>query len=81
MLKSNIEKIKNEAQLIVSGYAFLPREDGFIGILNLEHPDCAIVINKDCEIIETNMDSIEQNIVLGLAKKNLQFLSLEGHNA
>ena len=28
MLKSNIEKIKNEAQLIVSGYAFLPREDG-----------------------------------------------------
>ena len=59
----------------------LPREDGFIGILNLEHPDCAIVINKDCEIIETNMDSIEQNIVLGLAKKNLQFLNLEEHNA
>lgn len=56
------------------GYAFLPRENGFIGILNLEHPDCALVMNKDFEIIETNMDEIEQNIVLDLAKKNLCFL-------
>jgi hypothetical protein len=45
-----------------------------VSILNLEHPDCAIVINKSLEIIETNMDEIEQAIVLELAKKNLQFL-------
>ncbi len=31
-------------------------------------------MNKDFEIIETNMDEIEQNIVLDLAKKNLCFL-------
>ena len=74
MLKSNIEKIKNEAQLIVSGYAFLPREDGFIGILNLEHPDCAMVVSKTGEIIETNMDQIEQKLVLDLCKRNLQFM-------
>lgn len=74
MHKNELDKIKDSSKLIVSGYAFLLREDGFIGILNLEHPDCALVINKDFEIIETNMDEIEQNIVLDLAKKNLEFL-------
>ena len=77
MHKLELKKITDNAKLIVSGYAFLPREDGFIGIWNLEHPDCAIVINKDCEIIETNMDEIEQRIVLALARKNLQFLNLK----
>lgn len=81
MHKLELKKITDNAKLIVSGYAFLPREDGFIGILNLEHPDCAIVINKDCEIIETNMDEIEQGIVLTLAKKNLQFLDLKETDA
>jgi hypothetical protein len=79
MLKNEFDKIKDSAKLIVSGYAFLPREDGFVGILNLEHPDCALVINKDFEIIETNMDEIEQKIVMELARKNLEFL--EGEDA
>ncbi len=81
MHKLELKKIADDAKLIVSGYAFLLRDDGFIGILNLEHPDCAIVINKDCEIIETNMDEIEQGIVLSLARKNLQFLNLEETDA
>lgn len=81
MHKLELKKITDNAKLIVSGYAFLPREDGFIGILNLEHPDCAIVINKNCEIIETNMDEIEQGIVLALARKNLQFLDLKETDA
>ena len=34
-------------------------------------------INKDFEIIETNMDEIEQNIVKELAKKNIEFLEEE----
>ena len=33
-----------------------------------------MVINDRCEIIETNMDEIEQNIVLELARKNIQFM-------
>lgn len=36
MLKNEFDEIKDSAKLIVSGYAFLPREDGFIGILNLD---------------------------------------------
>ena len=45
--------------------------------MNLQHPECAIVFNKDFEIIETNMDEIEQNIVKELAKKNIEFLEEE----
>ena len=74
MPDSEVQKIADEADFIVNGYAFKSRNDGFVSILNLEHPDCAIVINKSLEIIETNMDEIEQAIVLELAKKNLQFL-------
>ena len=74
MPEKDIQTIADNARMIVNGYAFCDREDGFISILNLNHPDCAMVINRDGEIIETNMDQIEQTIVLGLCKKNLQFM-------
>ena len=74
MSEKELEKIAENAKVIVNGYAFSKREDGFISILNLAHPDCAMVINKELEIIETNMDEIEQGIVLALAKRNLSFL-------
>lgn len=74
MPEQELQKIADNAKIIVNGYAFSKRDDGFISILNLEHPDCAIVINQELEIIETNMDEIEQGIVLTLAKRNLPFL-------
>lgn len=74
MSESELKKIADNAEFIANGYAFSKRNDGFISILNLNHPDCAIVINKNFEIIETNMDDIEQKIVLDLAKRNQQFL-------
>lgn len=66
--------VAENARFIVSGYAFSKRENGFISILNLRHPDCAMVVNENSEIIETNMDPIEQQIVLGLCRKKLQFM-------
>ena len=74
MSDQEIKQIADSAEIIVNGYAFTSRADGFISILNLNHPDCAMVVNTDCEIIETNMDEIEQYIVLELCKKNLQFM-------
>ena len=74
MPEKELEKIAENAKIIVNGYAFSKRDDGFISILNLDHPDCAMVISKELEIIETNMDEIEQGIVLSLAKRNLSFL-------
>ena len=74
MPEKELLKIAENAKIIVNGYAFSKRADGFISILNLDHPDCAMVISKDLEIIETNMDEIEQGIVVSLAKRNLPFL-------
>lgn len=74
MLEKDILSVAENAKMIVSGYAFTECEDGFIRILNLQHPDCAMVINKECEVIETNMDAIEQKIVLEISRRNLQFL-------
>ena len=74
MPEKELQKIAENAKIIVNGYAFSKRDDGFISILNLDHPDCAMVINNEFEIIETNMDEIEQEIVLSLAKRNLSFL-------
>lgn len=75
--KDNIDDVAKKAELIVNGYAFLQREDGFISILNLNHPDSAMVIDTKCEMIETNMDPIEQQIVLKISQKNLQFLEVK----
>ena len=69
-----VRKIYDNADIVVSGYAFTIREDGFISILNVEHPECAMVVNHSGEIIETNMDEIEQSIVKDLCRRNLQFL-------
>lgn len=74
MSENELHRIAEDAKIIVCGYAFLMREDGFVSILNLAHPDCAMIVNLQGEIIETNMDEIEQHIVLELCRKNLQFM-------
>lgn len=77
MREEEISFIADHANIIVCGYAYSKRDDGFISILNLKHPDSAMVINRNGEIIETNMDQIEQKIVLDLNKRNLQFLEAD----
>jgi len=74
MPEEKVREIADKAKLIVNGYAFFELEDGLISILNLNHPDCAMVVRRDGEIMETNMDPIEQKIVLELCCKNLQFM-------
>lgn len=74
MPEDRVRQIADEAAFLVKGYAFSLREDGFVSILNLEHPECAMVVDRSGEMIETNMDAIEQKLVLELCRKNLQFL-------
>lgn len=74
MSDHELDALIETARFIVCGYAFSLRDDGLISILNLNHPDCAMLVDHDGELIETNMDQIEQQIVLSLCKKNLQFM-------
>ena len=74
MSEKELMDIAENAKMIVNGYAFSLDEDGFVRILNLEHPDSAMVVNLEGELIDSNMDAIEQKIVMELCKKNLQFM-------
>jgi len=73
MSEKEIEFIADTAKFVVSGYAFSEMDDKNISILNLQHPECAMVVSRTGEIIETNMDLIEQKLVLDLCSRNLQF--------
>ena len=61
MTEKEIEKIADKADFVVSEYAFTERDDGFISILNLNHLECAMVVNKNNEIIDTNMVYVKKN--------------------
>ena len=74
MPEKEVLEVADRAKMRVDGYAFSELEDGMIRIRNLKHPDCAMVVKRDGEVIETNMDPIEQQIVLELCRKNLQFM-------
>ena len=50
MCKERIKELADDADMIVSGYAFKKKDNGFISILNLEHPDCAMVITEKGEL-------------------------------
>ena len=73
MSDQEVMAIAENARMVVGGYAFTERQDKNISILNLYHPDCAMVVDKEGDLIETNMDPIEQRIVLDICRKNLQF--------
>ena len=73
MSEKELQRIADEADFIVNGYAFTKLENNMIDILNLEHPDCAMVISKEGELISTNMEAIEQKVVFDLYKRNMQF--------
>ena len=74
MPQNELQAIADKADIIVSGYAFTMDDNRFVHILNLENPDCAMMVSLDGDLLATNMDAIEQKIVLGLCEKNLQFL-------
>ena len=57
---------------IINGYAYT-KDGDYIRVLNLNCLNNAAVIYKD-EIVETNMDDIEIQIVLDYYNKNKEFM-------
>nr|WP_142412548.1 hypothetical protein [Clostridium sp. Marseille-P7770] len=68
----NIKEIADKADMIINGYAFT-KEGDYIRVLNLNCVNHAAVILND-RIVETNMDDIENQIVLDYYKENKQFM-------
>lgn len=71
-MQLDIKKIADEADMIINGYAFT-NQGGWIRILNLNCPNHAAVIYNE-KIAETNMDDIENEIVMEYYEKNKKFM-------
>ena len=59
--------------MIIRGYAFT-REDALIRILNLNDRESSMVITSDGTMVETNMDEIEQALVLDIWQKDSKYM-------
>ena len=68
-----LKKIADEAAMIVRGYAFL-NKDGHISVINLNHPSSAMVMTKAGKLLESNMDEIEQTIVMKIWENDAEYM-------
>lgn len=72
----DIIKVADEADLIVNGYAFTRCAEGY-KILNLNRPNCAVVLSAEGEMLETTMNDIEIQIVKDYYEKNKKYMENE----
>ena len=71
-MQLDIKTVADAADMIINGYAYT-QNGKYIRILNLNKPNHAAVIYDD-KIVETNMDDIENQIVLDYYLNNKQFM-------
>jgi hypothetical protein len=74
-MQLNIKEIADNANMIINGYAFT-REGKWVRVLNLNCVNHAAVILDD-KVVETNMDDIESEIVIGYYQQNKHFMEEE----
>ena len=72
MMQLSIKDVADKATMIIDGYAYT-KDGDYIRVLNLNCLNNAAVIHED-EIVETNMDDIEIQIVLDYYNKNKEFM-------
>lgn len=73
-MQLDIKDVADKADMIINGYAFT-KDNDYIRVLNLNHTNRAAVIYKN-EIVETNMDDIEEQIVSDYYKKNRKYMEV-----
>lgn len=71
-MQPDIKDIADKADMIINGYAFTDN-DGWIRVLNLNCLNHAAVIYEG-KIVETNMDDIENEIVMEYYRNNKEFM-------
>ena len=73
MPDEKIQKIADDADMIVKGYAFKKNGD-LIRVFNLNDSVSAMVIDQEGTMIETNMNEIEQIIVKSIWDKDSKYM-------
>ena len=73
MPEKKIQKIAEDADLIVKDYAFKKNGD-FIHVFNMNDGFSAMVIDNDGTMIETNMDDIQQALVKQIWDRDSKYM-------
>lgn len=73
MSENKIREIAEHSEMIVNGYAFT-RSGDVIRVLNLNNTSKAMVLSPEGVMLETNMDPIEQTLVLKHWERNSCFM-------
>lgn len=71
----DIKKVADEADMIISGYAFTKTDDK-IRVLNLNNTNSAAVLAVNGEILEASMPDIELAIVSKYYNQNREFMEV-----
>lgn len=75
MPEERIRVIADDADMIIRGYAFKKKGE-FIHVFNTNDGESAMVITDDGTMIETNMDEIEQALVLSIWAKDSKYMEV-----
>jgi len=70
MSVNEIKRIQENADMIVSGYAFHKKDNSSIQVIQVEPPFHALVLSTDGEVLETTMNDIELDIAKTYWAKN-----------
>ena len=73
MPEEMLREIADKADMIIRGYAFT-REDEWIRVFNLNDRESSLVMLPDGTMLETNMDEIEQALVMDIWGKNAKYM-------
>ncbi len=75
MPEDAVREIANNADMIIRGYAFTKDSDQ-IRVFNLKDGESSMVITPDGKMIETNMDEIEQALVLDIWSRDSKYMEV-----
>ena len=73
MSDTMVREIADNADMIIRGYAFT-REEALIRVFNLNDKESSMVILPDGTMVETNMDEIEQALVLDIWQRDAKYM-------
>lgn len=76
MSPDEINEICSNAGMIVGGYAFTKKDDASVHVVQLDYPHHALVLSTEGEVLETSMDDVELEIVMGCWHKNRKYMEI-----
>ena len=74
MLDARLQELADRADLIVRGYAF-SREGDLVRAFNLNDGFSAMILSPDGTMLETNMDELQQALVLRIWERDARFMT------